>query len=692
MTGSASGDRYGTPRHGRAACAPLLSIFVDDEGGHTSVAFACALLVSLSLVFATATAGWVLSRSADVQEVADACALAGENPVAAYATVAQVLDACVLSMGIAGVVVAGAGLVLAAVPGASAEALEVTNMGRDILDARRDFAHEASEGLSRLEGTLPLLVVANSATVVSANSSDGAAYVGCAIPFPQESLSEFSLGDENPDTEAVDDAAGRMRDASDRAKDAQDRADALQREGWLADCGSTPRCMRERAGTLAGLSGSANPNYPSPEGWNFGVALERARAYYARRVAIEAPHGGDIESVTDSLARRAFYEYARDTVRSGHYRELADGAVDLSLPRLPRNMSQVRATRLYTESRWPCSIEDGVRTLHSTLACPGATGPSSGTASLAEQESGIVGHCPVCRMDVGDMGKTPAASTSIDNGFEHFWARVCDAADDYEAACADLAAAKGEMRSISDEGASAFERAIEALSVDRPSICPPGAWGCVAVVARPSTGVAPAELTSSFLTESHVPAGAAVSAAVLAPDPATAENNVLSSFLDGLSVDGGVAVGVAGRILDAWGSFLVAYGSAYEDVGGTAGGLLTRLDGVSGSSIGRSLSERLAGLVAAAGFEPVDMRMRKPVLTGTANVLGRGGMADSMGIRELVESLPASGSPAQIAAALGRHVVNRFGATTVTIAELPIPGTDLTIPLTLDLRGLVNAV
>ena len=85
------------------------------------------------------------------------------------------------------------------------------------------------------------------------------------------------------------------------------------------------------------------------------------------------------------------------------------------------------------------------------------------------------------------------------------------------------------------------------------------------------------------------------------------------------------------------------------------------------------------------------MRMRKPVLTGTANVLGKGGMADSMGIRELVESLPASGSPSQIAAALGRHVVNRFGATNVTIAELPIPGTDLTIPLTLDLRGLVNA-
>ena len=688
MTGFPCGDRVGTRRGLRLG----LSLFLADEGGYTSVSVAAALLVSLSLVFATATAGWVLSRSADVQEVADATALAGCTPVAAYTTVYQVLDACVLSMGITGVVVCGAGLVLAAVPGASSAALEVTDMGRDILDARRDFAREAYQGLGRLEGTLPLLVVLNSAAVVSANSSGTDEFVGCAVPFPQESLSELPEGDDAIDADEVDEAAERMRDASDRLKEAQDRADALQREGWLADCGATPRCMRERASRLSGLSGAQNPNYPSPEGWTFGVALMRARAYYARRVATEAPHASDIESVTDSCARRAFYEYARDTVGRGHYRELPDGGVDLDLPRLPRNMAQVRGTRLYTESRWPCSVEDGVRTLHSTLSCPGATGPSSGTASLAQQEAGIVGWCPVCRMDVGDMGKTPAASTSIDNGFEHFWARVCDAADAYEGARADLARAKGEMEDIADDGASSFERALEELAVERPRICPPGAWGCVAVVARPRAGVAPSELTSAFLSQVRLPAGAAVSAATLAPDGATDQGDVLSSFLDGLSCEDGVGVGVARRILAVWGRALVAYGSAYDDVGGAASELMGRLDGVSGSSVGRDLSARLAAIVEQAGFAPADMRLRKPVLTGTAEVLGKAGVSDGLGVRSLVESLPSSGSPEELAAALGRHVINRFGSSRVTVAELRIPGTDLVIPLTLDLGGLVDAL
>ena len=94
-----------------------MGLFVADDGGYTTVAVAVALLVSLSLVFCLAPAEWVGSRSADVQQVADATALAGENSVAAFCTVAQVLDACVLSLGLVGVVVCAVGLIVAAVPG-----------------------------------------------------------------------------------------------------------------------------------------------------------------------------------------------------------------------------------------------------------------------------------------------------------------------------------------------------------------------------------------------------------------------------------------------------------------------------------------------------------------------------------------------------------------------------------------------
>ena len=43
---------------------------------HVTVAVAVSLLLSLTLVFAAASAGWVASRSSEVQDVADAAALA----------------------------------------------------------------------------------------------------------------------------------------------------------------------------------------------------------------------------------------------------------------------------------------------------------------------------------------------------------------------------------------------------------------------------------------------------------------------------------------------------------------------------------------------------------------------------------------------------------------------------------------
>ena len=54
------------------------------------------------------------------------------------------------------------------------------------------------------------------------------------------------------------------------------------------DCGDDPSyCMSERARTLTGMAGADNPRYASVDAWSFSVALDRARAYYARRLAVE---------------------------------------------------------------------------------------------------------------------------------------------------------------------------------------------------------------------------------------------------------------------------------------------------------------------------------------------------------------------------------------------------------------------
>ena len=60
---------------------PKLSLLFRDEEGSTTVGVALALLISLSLIFTSAQVYRVNSAAADVQDVADAVALAAENEV-----------------------------------------------------------------------------------------------------------------------------------------------------------------------------------------------------------------------------------------------------------------------------------------------------------------------------------------------------------------------------------------------------------------------------------------------------------------------------------------------------------------------------------------------------------------------------------------------------------------------------------
>lgn len=669
----------------RPACA--LSAFRDDEGGFTTVAVAVALMLSLTLVFAAASAGWVASRSSEVQRVADASALAGANAVAAFSTVAQVLDACVLSLGVTGMVVYGAGLVASCVPGLTAVGAQLCATGGQILEARRGFARSAASGLERLEAALPTLVVANSASCVAANGEDGLSYVGCALPVPLESGSDFSALLADADDAPLDGLSERMRDASLDAQEARERADEALERGWMADCGSRPHSLHERAGALAGLPSSANPHYPSCETWGFGVPLVRARAYYAARLANERVVGSTPEELTDAACRRAFYEYALGRVRSGSWAEHPDGTVEADLPLLPRNADETRATELYARVAWPCTDEGGSRTLHSSLDCPGATGGPSGSASLAQLDAGAVSRCPQCQMDVGDLGRVASASTSIENGFEHHWRIIVEASEDYEAARDDLAAAEARTRELAEEGELEFERALEQLTTGRPTLRPPGAWGCVAVVARPEGTVVPTELTASFLSSAELPAGAAVSAATLAPDESTAENNVLASFFDSLSASDSVLGGALDGVMELWGSLLVGYGSAHGRVAEVGEGFLDRLDGVMGGSVGAWLRDQLGGVMRDLGLEPVDMRLRKPVLTNSRDVLERGGIEQASAVRDLLSRLPDSASVADLARAVGVTPPAALGEGGLTVAELPIPGTGVSIPLSVDLTG-----
>ncbi len=141
-----------------------------------------------------------------------------------------------------------------------------------------------------------------------------------------------------------------------------------------------------------------------------------------------------------------------------------------------------------------------------------------------------------------------------------------------------------------------------------------------------------------------------------------------------------------------WGRLLVGYGSAYGSVGDAGGEFLDKLDGVLGGSVGAWLKGKLADVMKAARLEPVDMRLKKPVLANTGDVLAKAGYDRATTVRSLIDTLPESGDAGDYVRALGLWVVDEFGEEEYTVAELKVPGTELKIPLKVNVRKLVEAL
>ena len=87
-----------------------------DEEGFTTAGMAIALLVSLSLLFSAAQVYRVNRLAADVQDVADATALAAQAQVAEFMVAVRVTDGVVLSMTLLGITAYGLGVVALCVP------------------------------------------------------------------------------------------------------------------------------------------------------------------------------------------------------------------------------------------------------------------------------------------------------------------------------------------------------------------------------------------------------------------------------------------------------------------------------------------------------------------------------------------------------------------------------------------------
>lgn len=677
-----------------------IDLFIED-GAYTTLSSAVVILVVLTLLFSSTAAIWSMSRAGDTQVAADSGALAGANVVASYHTAATVVDASILSLGLAGFATIGTGLVAILIPGAELAAGDMVDTGIEIIKTRNKFAKSASKGLQKIETALPYLVAARATQAVSAQDTEGATYTGTALAVPRTSESDFvALEGSEISTDVIKDTSKDLERAADELQKASEETAKAKERAWLADCGGSDpasvgscSCMWERARSLAKLSDIENPHYASSVTWEPQVALDRAKAYYRLRLANEAPQGSSVETKAESAARKAFYTYASAEVNRAYITEDGDRATSY-IPLLPRNTDEVRATELYTDAAWPTSTNDGKTYLHYGTSCPNyKKGTPGGLASVAAYDG--QDKCNRCHFGVSSLGAVAAPSTSIENGFEYHFDRFKDALEDYVECRNKELELMRQTEDEADRAGNAFDEAIKALSGERPRIAPPGRNGVVAFAVSGAIS-SPDELNSSFNTTVRLGERGAISAAVLAPDDATAQNNVLSRFFSTLEERSGGVVGVLDGVMDVWGRLLVGYG----DIQGSADELMDEmiddLGGGSGalSSIASWLGDTVSASVAALGLEPCDLRLRKPVLTDTANVIKSPG-SDITGLsnaQDKLRSIPLGVTdPKALCEALEYQVERTISGTVFTLAEIPLPGGG-SIPLTVDVATLAGAL
>lgn len=595
-----------------------------DEHGFTTFGSVLALLIALSLLFTAAQVQRISSASAEVQDVADAAALAAQNEVAEFMTVVRVCDALVLSMSLTGIVATGLGIAALCTPATAFASEPLLSAGKSIIEARDAFAEKASAGLDRLQALIPFFSAANAAAVAQANgSSRGRPYLALALPCPSsgEPIGIDPLEGAGDLADDAQDQAGDIQEAASRAEEAAEKAQRIKERAFLRDCGDAPGyCMQERAATLAGLSGRDNPLYRSVDSWSFSVALDRAKAYYAAREAQEAPEGPSIEAQVQSQLRKRFYEFANEELASAYVHE-GEGSFEAFFPRFPRSTDEMRSTRLYTDAVYPLSRGEDGPLLHAWRGCPAASGAGE-LGSLAQMEQEGYGTCPVCGFTAASLGKVAAASTSIENGFEYHYDAVAAAAAEYQEAIRKLEPAAKEVK---DKAGGLLERCAELLGAaggSRIEASPPGSAGSIVLVASASDVPAAAAFPNAFSGSSGtLGMRAAVSAASLLGDEADDQGDAISSLLDGFGDR--VASGPAGIVLDCWSGLLRAYADGQGAVDDALEGAVSSLPLASASGLGTWAADAFEGAVSALGLQPASLDALKPVLVNSAHVAAK---------------------------------------------------------------------
>lgn len=608
---------FGGGRFRRASCAT--DVFVGKDG-FTTIGAAVAILLSCSLAFLCLWTARSQARAAGVQAACDTAALAAQNEVAEFVLAVRVADATLLTMSLTGLAALGIGTVCCCVPAAAPAGAKLIDAGKAIVEQRDEVARVEQRALNAAQDGLVLLAQSQAQAVLRENGTEiGGSGVGYVELVPEEAPEvEVGFSDAARDAaQGASEAQGRITEAGEAAEEAAREAADAKIEAWEHDCGAYPSpCMAERAKSLSAISDEDNPIALAVDAWSFSDALSRAKAYYEHRIAEERPASDSVDERVRSAMRLTFYEYALEELGKGRAVDDGISAPDIYFPELFADTDGMRETSLYAERAYP--VADGA--LHAYGECPGIKGVPSGFGSLEELEAGMYATCSVCRFDADALGRVAAASTSIENGFEHHYREVARAARAYCEAQSRALPLIDEAKALVEERLDVIKEALGEVSSQRVEAYPPGRFGVVAAYVF-DTATEP-DASSFFEGPSDMGSFAAVSSAVMVED---STENAMSSLLDGAAEGVGPPLSEAGdAVLGIWGSLLDAYGSGVEGMVEGVSGALDGLPLASASGLGEWAAGALEEVIASAGLEPVETAPPKPVIENSMHVASKG--------------------------------------------------------------------
>lgn len=674
-----------------------------DEKGITTVAMALSIMVSLALVFTSAQVYKTTSASAEVQEVADACALAAESEVAEFMVCVKVCDAVALSLSLLAGTTFGLGVVCACVPPLESVSSTLINIGNKTLKVRSDFAKKAVNGLNRLQDALPFLAAAAAVSVAGANEHGAmqADYVGSAILLPQNG-EKVVIGSADDLENAASNIVDEISDIQEKAREAEDaakEAHAAKEAAFKLDCGNSPGyCQYERAGRFSWMPTSENPVYSSVDAWSFSVALDRAKAYYQYRKSLETEPSGSAIDKASYHVRMKFYSYAYDKLVTEGFVKEGASYFSANFPKLYRNTAEFRQTSLYTTASFPISYRDGDDrgVMHAWAGCPAALGAASSDC-IAALDSGVYLGCETCNFSVESLGNVASASTNISNGFEYHYERIRQEAEKYQEAISKANPLKNEVEEIVDPLLDSLSDALKDMGGCRISANPCGSGGCVAIVVNKADAASDSGFENLIIGNAGtLGTRVAVSGAALLEDTSDDSSNVINSLLDGFSQDGGAAVGGARIALDCWSWLLKAYENGQASLEGALSKAISALSLGTLTGLGDWAAKALEGAISSIGLEPANLNALKPAILNTGHITSDSSDSFSVNYRKVrSQSLSMSSSSGGLFSGLSSWVsekIQGFSGSEFTVAEIEFPIGGSKIPITLSLPDSIVSV